>query len=56
MYTGSLDQNSARRMFWAAAALKNKLIYGADVSNVFTKAPPPKAPMYVRIDEQYRKW
>ena len=43
-------------MFWAAAALKNKLIYGADVSNVFTKAPPPKAPMYVRIDEQYRKW
>ena len=54
-YAGSLDQNGAR-IFWAAAALKNKLIYGADVSNAFAEAPPPKAPLYVRIDEQYREW
>lgn len=54
-YASSLDQNGAR-IFWAAAALKNHRIYAADVSNAFAEAPPPKAPLYVRIDEQYREW
>ena len=36
--------------------LKNLLIYGCDCSNVFAEAPPPKAPLYLRIDQQYRKW
>ena len=29
---------------------------GADAANAFAEAPPPVAPLYVYIDEQYREW
>ena len=54
-YASSLDQNGAR-IFWAAAGLKNHHIYAVDVSNTFAEVPPPKAPLSVRINEQYREW
>lgn len=54
-YAGSLEQ-CGNRIFWAAAALKNMVVYGADASNAFAEAPPPKAPLYVTVDQQYREW
>lgn len=54
-YASSLDQNGSR-IFWATAAMKNLKVYGADVSNAFAEAPPPKAPLYVTIDDQFREW
>ena len=32
------------------------IVLGADASNAFAEAPPPKAPLYVEIDQQYREW
>lgn len=31
-------------------------VYGADVSNAFAEAPPPIAPLYITVDNQYREW
>ena len=44
------------RIFWAATASKNFIVRGADASNAFAEAPPPKIPLYVRIDQPYREW
>ena len=54
-YASALDQVGAR-VFWATAALNNYIVIGSDASNAFAEAPPPKAPLYVRIDENYKRW
>jgi deoxyuridine 5'-triphosphate nucleotidohydrolase len=54
-YAGSLDQTGAR-IFWAATAINNFITIGADASNAFAEAPPPKEPLFVTIDQQYRDW
>ena len=54
-YAAALEQ-SGNRIFWAAAAARNMVVYGADASNAFAEAPPPKAPLYVRIDTPFREW
>ncbi len=54
-YAGSLEQTGSR-IFWAATAINNFITIGADVSNAFAEAPPPKAPLYVSIDQPYRDW
>ena len=54
-YASALDQTGSK-MFWATAAINNYVVLGADASNAFAKALPPKAPLYVRIDENYRRW
>jgi len=54
-YESSLEQN-ASRVFWAATALKNWKTIGADAANAFAEPDAPVAPLYVRIDEQYREW
>ena len=54
-YAGSLDQTGAR-IFWAATAINNYITIGADASNAFAEAPPPKDPLYVIVDQQYRDW
>ena len=54
-YAACLEQPSAR-IFWGTAALKNLQVYGCDCSNAFAEAPAPKAPLYLRIDKQYREW
>ncbi len=41
MYANCVDQTSSR-LFFAIAAAENSLIYGADISNAFAEAPPPK--------------
>ena len=54
-YASALDQVGAR-LFWATAAIRNYIVIGSDASNAFAEAPPPKAPLYVRIDENYKRW
>ena len=54
-YAACLEQPGAR-IFWSLAAVEGLLVVGADASNAFAEAPPPKAPLFVEIDEQYREW
>ena len=54
-YAGSLDQ-SASKVFWAASAINNSIVIGADAVNAFAEAGAPKAPLFVTIDKQYREW
>ena len=54
-YAACLEQSGCR-LFWAIAALKNKIVYGSDASNAFAEAPAPKAPLYLKVDEAYRNW
>ena len=42
-YAGSLDQTSSK-IFWAAVAVKNYIVIGADAANAFGEAPAPVAP------------
>ena len=54
-YAACLEQPAAR-MFWSLAALENKLVFGADTASTFTEAPPPVAPLYLKVDEQFCDW
>ena len=54
-YANCVDQTSSR-LFYAIATAKNMLIFGADVSNAFAEAPPPKQGFYVRPDRSFNKW
>ena len=45
-YANCVDQTSSR-LFYAVSAAENLLIFGADVSNAFAKAPPPKQGFFV---------
>jgi hypothetical protein len=36
--------------------MENLLIYGADVSNAFAEAPPPKQGFYIYPDRAFHKW
>ena len=54
-YASCIEQPAAR-LFYSLAALENMIILGADASNAFAEAPAPVAPLYMKIDEQYRNW
>ena len=54
-YASSLEQTGSR-IFWATSAIANHIVIGADASNAFAEAPPPKAPLYVYLDKQFREW
>ena len=54
-YASALDQTGAK-IFWASVAINNYIVLGADASNAFAEAPPPKAPLYVRLDDNYKRW
>ena len=54
-YAACLEQ-PANRIFWGTAAIENLTVWGADASNAFGEAPPPKAPLYLRIDAVFREW
>ena len=54
-YAACLDQ-SACRLFWAIAAIKCKKVYGSDAVNAFAEAPPPIAPLYLKVDNAYKNW
>ena len=44
------------RLFFALAALENKLVFGADVSNAFAEADAPAQVYFMRVDRQFREW
>ena len=54
-YAKSLDHVGSR-VFWAVAAAKNYIVLGADASNAFAEADPPRHPLYVRVNQPYREW
>ena len=54
-YAACLEQ-AACRLFWAIAAIKNKLVFGSDAVNAFAEAPPPKSPLFLKVDAAYINW
>ncbi len=54
-YANALDAAS-ERLFWSIVAKEGLIAVGADVSNAFAEAPPPRTPLYLYIDEAYREW
>jgi len=54
-YANALDAAS-ERLFWSIVANEGMIAIGADVTNAFAEAPPPKAPLYLYIDEAFREW
>jgi hypothetical protein len=54
-YANCVDQTSAR-LFYTVAAAENLLVYGADVSNAFAEAPPPKQGFFIRPDRAFNEW
>jgi hypothetical protein len=54
-YANCVDQTSSR-LFYAIAVAENLLVFGADVSNAFAEAPPPKQGFYVRPDRAFNEW
>jgi len=49
-YANCVDQTSSQ-MFYGIAAAENLMVYGADVSNAFAEAPPPKQGFYIYPDQ-----
>jgi hypothetical protein len=54
-YTNCVEQTSSR-MFYGISAAENLLVYDADVSNAFAKAPPPKQGFYMYPDRAFHEW
>jgi len=54
-YAACVEQ-PAQRVYWGLVSIKNFIAIGADASNAFAEAPPPKAPLYVLVDKPYREW
>ena len=54
-YANCIDQTSSC-LFYAIAAAENLLIFGADVSNAFAEAPPPKQGFYICPDKAFHEW
>ena len=54
-YANSPD-HTCSRLFYAIAAAENLVLYGADVSNAFAEAPPPKQGFFIRPDLAFKAW
>jgi hypothetical protein len=54
-YANCVDQTGAQ-IFYSISAAENLLIYGADVSNAFAEAPPPKQGFYIIPDKAFLDW
>jgi hypothetical protein len=50
-----VDQTSAR-IFFAVTVAENLIIFGADISNAFAEAPPPKQGIYIHPDKAFCNW
>ena len=48
-YAACLEQ-AACQLFRSIAVIKNKKVYDADAVNAFGEAPPPKSPLFLKID------
>jgi hypothetical protein len=54
-YANCVDQMGAR-IFYSILAAENLLIFGADVSNSFAKALPPKQGFYIIPNKAFLEW
>jgi hypothetical protein len=54
-YANCVDQTSTR-IFYEVLAAENLIIFGADVSNTFAEAPPPKQGFYIHPDKVFCNW
>ncbi len=54
-YANCIDQTSSH-LFYAVTARKNLLAFGADISNAFTEALPPKQGFYLQPDKAFHDW
>jgi hypothetical protein len=54
-YANCIDQTSSC-LFYAISASEDLLVFGADVSNAFAEAPPPKQGFYIRPDKAFCDW
>jgi len=54
-YANCVDQTGGR-IFYSISAAENLLIFGADVSNAFAEAPPPKQGFYIIPDKTFLDW
>jgi hypothetical protein len=54
-YANCVD-HTASRLFYAIAATENLMIFGADVCNAFSEAPPPKQGFYIQPDRAFQEW
>lgn len=54
-FANSIEQTGSR-IFYAIAAAENLLVFGADVSNAFGEAPPPKQGFFIKPDKPFRDW
>lgn len=48
--------HTASRTFYGISAAENLLVYGADVCNAFSEAPPPKQGFYIQPDRAFIEW
>jgi len=55
-YANSLVAAASERLFWSITAQKGLMAYGADCSNAFVEATPPKFPLYMLLDEAFWDW
>ena len=54
-YASCMDRTSSR-LYWALVAAENLLSYGADVSNAFGEAAPPRQGFFIRPDKAFHDW
>jgi hypothetical protein len=54
-YANCVDRTGSR-IFYTIFAAENMLVYGADVSNTFVKAPAPKQGFFIYPDWAFKDW
>ena len=54
-YAGTPD-HIGQRIFFAACAAENFVIYGSDASNAFAEASPPRQGINLHADRSFREW
>jgi len=52
MYASCINQSSMK-LFFAVAAICNKIISIADMTNPFQQSPPPTKPCFLEINDAY---
>jgi len=54
-YASCIDQLSMK-LFFALAAVHNKIVIIADTTNTYQQSPPPTKPCFLEINEAYWSW
>jgi len=54
-YASCIGQSSMK-LFFAIAAMKNKIVLIVDTTNAYQQSPLPMKPCFLEIDETYQSW